>query len=82
MNTLCDRVAALLKAREGQWVDGRDIAAVGGYAAYRTRLSDLRRSPYAMQIDNRVRTVEVEPGRFVKISEYKFVPADQQTAVA
>ena len=54
--TTLSRVKALLESRSGQWVDGREIAKVGGYAAYRTRISDLRLL-HGLTIENRVRTV-------------------------
>lgn len=67
--SLCARVARMLLSKRGQWVDGRELARVGGYAAYRTRISDLRQAPWWFQIDNRVRTV-TEDGRTFKVSEY------------
>jgi hypothetical protein len=54
---LCDRVLAVLQARPGEWIDGRELSRVGGYAGYRTRISDLRKPPYSQVIENRVRTV-------------------------
>ena len=72
--TLCDRVATYLKQRPDVWVDGRELSHIGGYAAWRTRISDLRRAPYGMQIENRVRTVETPQGKR-KISEYVYRPA-------
>lgn len=55
--SLNERVAALLEAHADQWVDGQRIAAVGGYAAWRSRISDLRRPPYNLVIENRTRRV-------------------------
>ena len=73
-DSMCARVARLLIARRGQWVDGREISKVGGYAAFRTRLSDLRHAPWHLDIRNRVRTVEGEDGETFKISEYVLMP--------
>ena len=79
--SLSEHVAALFRANPNRWIDGQQIARVGGYAAYRTRISDLRRPPYAMTIENRVRTVIdfdewVRSGatRKIKVSEYRFLP--------
>lgn len=67
--SLCGRVAALFKAYPNQWLDGRQIAQVGGYAAWRTRVSDLRRAPFNMVIENE--TVRHEG---YTVSRYKYVP--------
>jgi hypothetical protein len=64
-----EALAAYFKARPGQWLSALDLAKVGGALAWRTRLSDLRRPPYAMQIENRQ-----EPHReYGRISFYRFV---------
>lgn len=70
--TLAARLAAYFEAHPDRWIDGLELARIAGSYAWRSRCSDLRRAPYGMQIDNRVRTVEVEPGRKVKVSEYRF----------
>ena len=66
--SLTDRVAALFKAMPGVWIDGREIAKVGGYAGYRTRISNLRYPPYSMVIENRTRRV-----RGITESHYRYV---------
>ena len=68
--SLCARVARLLLSKRGQWVDGREIAKVGGYAGYRTRLSNLRKAPWWLDVRNRVRTV-TNGDRTFKVSEYQ-----------
>lgn len=79
--TLCDQLAAYFRQHEGEWVDGRDLSRVGGYAAYRTRISELRHAPYFMQIKNRTRRATVldkggvyaiSESRPFTISEYRF----------
>lgn len=67
--TLTDRVAALLKARAPGWVDGRELARVGGYAGYRWRITELRWR--GVQIGNRQRVVRKRNGTTVKVSEYR-----------
>ena len=66
--TFRDRVAALLKAQPGAWIDGQRIAQVGGVYGWRTRVSECRRQ-LGMTIENRIRHV----GRR-KVSEYRYVP--------
>lgn len=46
------KVARHFMARPGQWVDYRELATVGGFGAWRTRVSDARHR-YAMTIENR-----------------------------
>ncbi len=65
--TFTERVAALLRANQGKWIDGRTIALVGGAYAWRSRLSDCRRH-LGMVIENRQRKVFG-----VTASEYRFV---------
>jgi len=67
--SLCDRLAAYFKARAGQWLDGRDLAMVAGAYAWRSRVSDLRRAPYHLAIENRLR----REGRYT-VSEYRLCP--------
>jgi hypothetical protein len=67
--TRCARLAALFNERPGVWLDGRELATVGGAYAWRTRVSDLRRPPHSLRIENRQRHE-----RGIVISEYRFVP--------
>jgi hypothetical protein len=73
--TYRDRVAAYLKDRPGEWVNGLEIAQVGGLYAWRTRLSDAR-IQLGMDIKNRVR---MEGRR--KVSEYRYLPTPGQMAL-
>jgi hypothetical protein len=61
--TFTDRVAALFKSMPGQWIDARVIAQVGGFAAWRTRISNARIA-YGMDIRNRTRWEETPIGGF------------------
>lgn len=69
-DTFRDDVAALFRARPNQWIDGLDVATVGGAYAWRSRVSNCR-TELGMVIENRVRTV---PGKSTRVSEYRFVP--------
>lgn len=89
--SLNDRLAAYLREREGLWIDGRVLSTVAGAYAWRSRLSDLRRAPYCLTIENRVLVVGDHsvscllhedcrcglPVRY-KRSEYRLVPAQAQ----
>ena len=68
MTTYRDRVARLLLQRPGQWIDGRQLATIGGAYAWRTRLSECRRQ-LDMDIHNRQRKV----GDTI-VSEYRYLP--------
>ena len=80
--TLCDRLAAYFKARPGEWVDGMSLARVAGHYAWRSRVSDLRRAPYGLVIENRQRRVhrvivmngEDCPAGSYMVSEYRYMP--------
>ena len=74
--TLCDRLAAFFKARPGAWIDGRELADVAGAYAWRSRVSDLRREPYYMAIENRQRKV----GEYT-VSEYRFAVPEAAPSV-
>ena len=69
--TLTDRVAAYLTARPGEWIDGRELATIGGAYAWRSRVSDARRR--GLTIENRQRHL---PGD-VTVSEYRYVAPGQ-----
>ena len=76
--TRCDKLAVFLKQRPNVWIDARELLSVAGFAAWRTRLSELRKPPYNMQIDNRTRRV----ASYTE-SCYRYVPpAQAQESVA
>lgn len=67
VNTMAARAAALFRSRPNQWIDGREFAQACGYAGWRTRISDIRRAPFNMEIENR----QYREGRYV-VSEYRW----------
>lgn len=77
--TLCDQLAAFLKQRPNTWIDGREIARIAGAYAWRSRISNLRRPPYGMAIENRQYIEKLADGRKVRVSLYQYVPAETQT---
>lgn len=73
--SLVARLAEFFRSRPCQWVDGKTLSTIAGGYAWRTRVSDLRRAPFLMTIENRQRRIESRAGKFVTISEYSFVPS-------
>jgi hypothetical protein len=67
-DTMTDAVAAYLKQRPGQWVSALDLAHVGGYLSWRTRVSDARREHH-MTIENRTEMVSGKRHSF-----YRWIP--------
>ncbi len=70
----CQRLAALFLRHPGVWLDGRQLATVAGFYAFRTRCSDLRKPPYNLTIENRVRRLKDSAGKPYKVSEYVYLP--------
>ena len=66
-DTYTARVAQLFRSQPKTWLDGLEIARVGGMYGWRTRVSECRVS--GMRIDNRQRKV----GRRT-VSEYAYFP--------
>ena len=75
--TYRDAVAGLFKARPNTWIEWHEFAAVGGWLAWRTRISDCRRE-LSMPIENRLE----RRADGLKVSLYRYVPGDQQTEAA
>lgn len=67
-HTFRDDVAAYFRARPGIWIDGMDLAPIGGVYAWRSRVSNCR-VELGMTIENRI----TRHGRRKK-SEYRYVP--------
>lgn len=78
--SLCDRLAAHLKAHEGEWIDGLDLGTVAGSYAWRSRLAQLRFPPFNMDIRNRQRRFTRGDGSRFTVSEYMLVTAKEHAA--
>lgn len=77
--SLAERLAAHFRAHPGVWLDGaHEIASIAGSYAWRTRISDLRREPFNMAIQNRVRRVTRTDGSTYQVSEYRYIPGRAQ----
>ena len=70
--TYRDAVAAYFKAHPNQWIDGLELARVGGAYAWRTRVSDCHLQ-LGMTIENEVRHM---PNSRRKVSLYRYRPAN------
>lgn len=80
--TLIEQLARFFRDRPHHWVDGERLEKVAGKYAWRTRVSDLRRPPFGMTIENRQRRLTLHSGRTFKVSEYRYVPAAESSVAA
>jgi hypothetical protein len=71
--SLCESLAAYFQAHSNEWVDARQLLSIAGFAGWRTRISDLRKPPFSMEIQNRVYKQVNLAGERYTVSEYKFV---------
>jgi len=80
MTSLTQQLAAFLKARPHQWIGAREFEQFGRQS-WRTRLSECRKAPHFMNIENRVTirewkgTLPMGQSRHWKQSEYRYVPS-------
>ena len=75
--TLNDKLEHFFKASPGTWIDGRELAHVAGYAAWRTRVSDLRKR--GLTIENRQSVRQQNDQRWT-LSEYRYIEKAGATA--
>ena len=73
--SLTAQLAAYLTARPNTWIDAHALLQVAGFAAWRTRLSECRKPPFNLTIENRTRTVNG-----YRVSEYRLVVAQERVA--
>lgn len=69
--SLVENLAAFFQDKPNEWIDGRRLSFAGSYA-WRTRVSNLRKPPFNMTIENRVRRIDDGTDQFT-ISEYRYV---------
>ena len=79
--TRAEQLAEFFRRSPGRWHDARELFGVAGAYGWRSRISDLRRSPFNLDIRNRQRTIRQAGGRPFVVSEYRLVlppssPAD------
>jgi len=74
--SLVAQLAAFFRAHPFEFIDGRVLASIAGFYAFRTRCSDLRRPPFNMRIVNRQRRVTITSDTMTTftVSEYCFQP--------
>lgn len=72
-DSCCAKVARLLLSRRGEWISARDLAQVGGIGGWRTRVSNLRKAPWYLDVEAKVWN---EGKR--KYSAYRVLPAQAQ----
>lgn len=66
--TLNEKLAAFFRQHQGEWIDARRLLPIAGFAGWRTRVSDLRKPPYSMTIENRW----TDNGEY-RVSEYRYI---------
>ena len=74
--TYTTAVLELFLSRPFAWIDVRTLAEIGGFAAWRTRVSDAR------QIVTDRRSGVIEWNNQIKASAYRYVPAVAPTPPA
>lgn len=79
--TRASALAEFFRDRPFVWIDGADLGMIAGRYAWRSRISDLRRGPHFMNVQNRQRRVRVD-GRSFVVSEYRFEPRRERSADA
>ncbi len=71
--TFNDRVEVFFREHAGEWIHASRLEGVGGRQAWRTRVSDVRRTR-GLEIENRTRRVKRIDGEVITISEYRWLP--------
>lgn len=66
-----EALAAFFIARPNSWQSALDVMPIGGTLSWRSRVADLRRPPWNLNIRNRQRMVRRPDGTKVLISEYR-----------
>jgi hypothetical protein len=69
--SLAAKLAAFFHRHPNTWQDGKTLSLIAGGYGWRTRVSDLRRAPFNMVIENRQRQVKVGDEVMI-LSEYCF----------
>lgn len=72
--SLAAKLAAYFLERPNLWIDGRELASIGGAYAWRSRCSQIRYPPFNLRITNRQRHLQDAYGKPYAVSEYRFEP--------
>ena len=87
--SLNQRLAEYFARHPGEWIDGKVLAQIAGGYGWRSRVSDLRRQPYGLTIENRMRrvrvldeggTVAIDESHGFTVSEYRLVQQQESAA--
>lgn len=71
--SLADRLADYFRQRPGVWVNAFELFEVAGSFAWRSRISDLRRAPFNMVIENDWYDVRIGERKF-RETVYRYQP--------
>ena len=77
--SLAERLAEFFTTHPHTWHDGVLLGTVAGRYGWRSRISDIRRPPFSMVIENRQRQVRSSRGELVTVSEYRYLPPAADT---
>jgi hypothetical protein len=80
-NSKADQLAHFFREHPNEWIDGKVLASLAGGYAWRTRVSDVRRPPFSLTIENRQRRVVAPNGSTFVVSEYRHPRAVARDAV-
>lgn len=75
------KLAAFFLARPYEPISPRTLAEIAGFAGWRTRVSQIRKQPYSMDIRCDVERVQ-RGDQSIQVSSYRFIPAEQKAEVA
>jgi len=70
--TLTEQLARFFREHAGEWLGARQLE-FAGRQAWRTRVSDLRKPPYGMTIENEVKRIKTDQGE-IRMSRYRYQP--------
>lgn len=70
-----DLLARFFSEHPNEWIDGKVLASMAGGYAWRTRVSDVRRPPHSLTIENRQRRIRTAAGSTYIVSEYRLAAA-------
>lgn len=66
-----DALAAFFRQHPNRWISALDLMPIAGQLSWRSRVADLRRAPYNLGIENRLRSVRRPDGSRLQVSEYR-----------
>jgi len=75
--TLTELVADYFTAHPNTWIEMHVFASFAGVGGWRSRISDCRRAPFSMQIEQRDYRTRTHDGRTITVSEYRYLHGNE-----